>query len=116
MHDMLATPSKDFPEFPAALAFLPLLEPGDAAAQLEARAAGLERELARLADGLAATADFLPRIFVIEDEYRVALVRTELGWVTSLAGELRDGRLCWTEDELRKVAAGPSGQDRANGG
>ncbi len=107
MHDMLARPARDFPEFPAALAFLPLLEPADAAAQLEARAVSLERELARLADGLAAAASFLPRVFVVEDEYRIALLRTELDWVRSLASELRDGRLGWTDESIREFADGP---------
>jgi DNA-binding PadR family transcriptional regulator len=116
MHEMLATPAKDFPEFPAALAFLPLLAPGDAAAQLEARAVSLERDLARIEAAVAATAGFLPRAFVIEDEYRTALLRTELGWVRSLAGELRDGRLGWTEESIREFAesAGPSVQDGAD--
>jgi DNA-binding PadR family transcriptional regulator len=109
LRDMLATPARDFPEFPAALAFLPLLDAGDAAAQLEARAASLEHELGRLQDGIAAMTDFLPRVFVIEDEYRIALLRTELGWVRSLAAELREGRLGWTEEWLRSIADGPPG-------
>ncbi len=101
MRDMLAAPAREFPEFPAALAFLPLLDAGDVAAQLEARAASLEQELGRLQDGIAATASFLQRVFVIEDEYRIAVLRTELDWVRSLAAEVRDGRLGWTEEWLR---------------
>ena len=45
---------------------------------------------------------------MIEDEYRTALLRTELSWVRSLAGELRDGRLGWTEEWLREIAARPA--------
>ncbi len=105
LREMLAGPSRDFPEFPAALAFMLLLEPADAAAQLEARAAGLEAELARLTGGMAAAADFLPRIVLIEDEYRIALLRAELAWVRQAAAELRDGRLAWTEEQLTELAA-----------
>src|SRR6266704_72865 len=105
MRDMLATPARDFPGFPAALAFLPLLEADDVAAQLDGRAASLERELARIEAAMAATADFLPRVFVIEDEYRTALLRTELSFVLSLAADLREGRLGWSEEWLSKLAA-----------
>ena len=115
MRDMLATPARDFPEFPAALAFLPLLESDDVAAQLETRAASLERELARIETAMAATAGFLPRVFVIEDEYRTALLRTELSFVRSLAAELRDGRLGWSEEWLRKLAATPAPGSVKNG-
>jgi DNA-binding PadR family transcriptional regulator len=118
MHDMLATPAQDFPEFPAALAFLPLLSPGDAAAQLGARAASLQSELARIEAAVAGLADFLPRVFVIEDEYRAAMLRAELSWVRSLAGQLTDGRLGWTEESIREFAesadAGGSVQDGAD--
>jgi DNA-binding PadR family transcriptional regulator len=105
MRDMLARPAKDFPEFPAALSFMFLLAPDDAATQLEARAAGLEHELARIGTTMAATTEFLPRLFVIEDEYRTALLRAELSWIRSLASELRDGWLSWTEEWLREIAA-----------
>ncbi len=55
-----------------------LLEPGDAAAQLEARAASLEAELTRLTGSMEASASHLPRIVLIEDEYRIAMLRAEL--------------------------------------
>ncbi|HLQ55527.1 MAG TPA: hypothetical protein VK162_14805 [Streptosporangiaceae bacterium] len=42
---------------------------------------------------------------MIEDEYRTALLRTELAWIRPLAAELRDGRLGWTEEWLREFAA-----------
>ena len=101
---MLAAPARDFPEFPAALAFMLLLAPPDAAAQLEAHAAGLAAELDRITASMAA-AQFLPRIVLIEDEYRIALLRAELTWVSSVIAELRDGRLSWDEEKLREIAA-----------
>jgi DNA-binding PadR family transcriptional regulator len=101
---MLAAPARDFPEFPAALAFLLLLAPQDAAAQLQAHAASVAAELDRISASMAA-AQFLPRIVLIEDEYRIALLRAELAWVSSVIDELRDGRLSWDEEKLREVAA-----------
>src|SRR5438093_12532354 len=38
LRTMLSTPEREFPDFPAALAFLPLLEPAGGPRQLEARA------------------------------------------------------------------------------
>lgn len=105
LREMLAAPAQDFPDFPAALAFLLLLEPDDAAAQLEARAASLADELARISVAMAGSADFLPRIVLIEDEYRIALLRTELAWVRGVIEELRDGRFSWNEEQLTELAA-----------
>lgn len=42
----------------------------------------------------------LPRLFLIEDEYRLALLRTELDWVRRLAAELRAGTLTWSGEWL----------------
>ena len=105
LREMLAAPAQDFPDFPAALAFMLLLEPEDAAAQLEARAARREAELTRIADSMAASAGNLPRIVLIEDEYRITVLRAELTWVRALVDELRDGRFSWDEEQLRKLAA-----------
>ncbi len=101
---MLSAPSRDFPEFPAALAFMLLLAPQDAAAQLQAHAVSVAAELDRIA-AATASVQFLPRIVLIEDEYRIALLRAELAWVNGVVAELRDGRLSWDEDKLRTVAA-----------
>lgn len=105
LREMLAAPAQDFPDFPAALAFMLLLDPEDAAAQLEARAASLAAELTRISDTMAAAASFWPRIVLIEDEYRITVLRAELTWVRALVDELRDGRFSWDEDRLRELAA-----------
>src|SRR5919109_3888797 len=47
LREMLATPAREYPEFPAALAYLPLLTPEYARRQLERRAETLAAELAR---------------------------------------------------------------------
>src|SRR5919108_1703029 len=60
MREMLATPAREFPEFPAALAFLPLLTPDDTLRQLDGRIIRLEAELARAEAARAGAARFLP--------------------------------------------------------
>ncbi|WP_319460810.1 PadR family transcriptional regulator [Micromonospora sp. RTP1Z1] len=96
--DALATPAREFPEFPAALSFLPILPPAAATRQLERRAETLAGRLREREAVLAAVE--LPRLFLIEDEYRLALLRTELDWVRRLAAELRAGTLTWSGEWL----------------
>ena len=54
---------------------------------------------------MEASAGHLPRIVLIEDEYRITVLRAELTWVRALVDELRDGRFSWDEEKLRKLAA-----------
>src|SRR2546421_5189755 len=103
--EMLSTPAREFPAFPAALAFLPLLTPEDALRQLEVRIIRLEAELARVEAELAGAARILPRLFLIEEEYLRAALRTELEWVCAVADDLRAGRLTWDDEWLRAVAS-----------
>ncbi len=66
--ELLATLSREFPQFPAAISVLPVLTPKDALKQFEKRSAALEAELARLKARVKA-AHFLPRLFLLEVEY-----------------------------------------------
>lgn len=104
MREMLATPAREFPEFPAALAYLPLLSPEDALSQLTARVSALEKELARIDAELSNAQVDLPRLFLIETEYIQAMLGTELDWVQSLIEDLRLGRLTWSEEWQRQGA------------
>ncbi|MEV0971444.1 PadR family transcriptional regulator [Microtetraspora glauca] len=95
MRTMLSTPAREFPEFPAALAFLVVLTPGEVTAALEERVASLEARLSELDTDLVESAKFLPRIFLVESEYERAVVMAELNYVRGLADDLRAGRLDW---------------------
>jgi len=105
LRQMLADPVSQFPPFPAALAHLPLLSPDDARRQLQHRAAHLREELARLERQVHEHAGAVPRLFLIETEHQLTLLRAELEWVTSIVEDLSDGRLSWTEEWLRAIAA-----------
>lgn len=97
LRTMLSTLEPDFPDFPAALATLPLLEPEDVLVQLEKRAEELARRLAE-----TDTSEIgLPRLFLIEDEYQRAVTQAELEWVRSVIEDLRSGRLTWNRELLR---------------
>lgn len=91
---MLATPSREYPEFPAALAFLPTLAPAQAVAALSTRVDRLRERLHALDQEVAVTA-FLPRIFLVESEYQRLVVAAELTYVRGLLDDLRAGRISW---------------------
>lgn len=104
LSEMLAAPAAEFPEFPAALAFLPVLEPAEVQHLLERRALAVQQLLDADAAEHATIAPSLPRLFLIEDSYRGALLRAELDWVRGVIDELRSGVLRWDPDWLRTVA------------
>lgn len=92
---MLSTPAREFPEFPAALAFMPSIPPAEVASALEARVAQLEAMLSKLDEDMRVGSTFLPRLFLVEDEYQRAVLATELDYVRSLAEDVKSGRLDW---------------------
>jgi DNA-binding PadR family transcriptional regulator len=100
---MLAGPPREFPEFPAALASLMLLEPADVLAQLQTRAAALRAELDAARADVESVPD-LPRLFLLDDEYRTTLREAELRWVDGVIADLRSGELTWSEEWIRQVA------------
>jgi DNA-binding PadR family transcriptional regulator len=102
-HQMLSADQNEFTEFTAAVSMLSALSPDDARTQLE-------RRMERLAAGLAETEAVLgsipdlPRLFLLDEEYRRALLVAELTWVRSVVADLRAGHLDWDESWRRKVA------------
>jgi DNA-binding PadR family transcriptional regulator len=105
LRTMLGEPASEFPEFPAALAFLMLLPPKEAALRLGARAEALGRRLSQEQAATKAIRDGgLPRLFVIEDEYKQAMLRAELAWVKALIRDLRTRKLSWSAKWLRDMA------------
>ncbi|MEV6967535.1 PadR family transcriptional regulator [Hamadaea sp. NPDC051192] len=106
LRSMLATPAREFPEFPAALAFIAILDPDDAREQLEKRAEILQSRLDQYADGLQRSQEMgLPRLFVVEDEYAHAVTTAELGFVRTMIKDLADGELTWNREWLAEIAA-----------
>lgn len=110
--DMLARPRNEFPQFPAALSFIMLLTPVEAADVLERRATAVRGELASIEAGLADT-ESLPRIVLMDDEYRLAMVSAELTWLEGALADLRAGSLSWSYEEFADLSTHlqPDGED-----
>jgi DNA-binding PadR family transcriptional regulator len=91
LRELIGTPEKEYPRFEAALSLLPGLSPDEVEKLLARRLASLEAELARQEQLLSEWGRRLPRLFLIESDYAVAMRRAEARWIRSLLGELRDG-------------------------
>jgi DNA-binding PadR family transcriptional regulator len=105
LREMLHTTGGEYPEFIAALSILFGLNPEDARAELESRVEKLEAALELAEQGLAAADTGLPRLFLLEEEYRKTLLEAELSWLRGVIDDLREGRLTWSEEWLRELAA-----------
>lgn len=105
MRTMLSTPAREFPEFPAALAFLPCLSPEKARAALEQRAEALTSQIEAIDAELTEALKFLPRLFLVEGEYKREVLSAELQYVRTLIADLAKGKLTWDARELRKLGA-----------
>ncbi|MFI0466181.1 PadR family transcriptional regulator [Saccharopolyspora sp. 5N102] len=101
--EMLASPAREFPEFPAALATLMVLTPEDVTAGLAKRAADLATSLAADREALRAAPELL-RLFLLDEEYSIAVREAELKWVEGVLAALRSGELTWSEEWIRAVA------------
>ncbi|GDY31023.1 PadR family transcriptional regulator [Gandjariella thermophila] len=92
LREMLSTPAPEFPEFPAALAFLPSLPGPTVLDALRARVAALETNIARLdkevADRVAEFPGGVDRIHLVEIDYLRAMWQAELNWVRDLVDDL----------------------------
>ena len=107
LEDMLAEPRPEYPEFPAALSHVLMLEPAELTEILERRAQRLTAALDALDANTAAEAGHgLPRIAMLETEYQRAVLAAEAQWVMQILGELRSGELSWSSEELLAFAEG----------
>ena len=106
MAEILSTARNEFPEFPAALSFLPLLTPRATAALLEPRRDSLHRRLSDRDAAIAtALADYqLPRVTMLETEYVRAVTEAELRWIDGVLAGINDGSIDWSSEELKAVA------------
>lgn len=103
--DMLARPRNEYGTFPAAVSFLPLLLPDAARGVLEMRATLLDAEIARVRSLIeSAGRSSFPRLFILEEELRLAAMEAEARWVRGVVDDLATGRLTWDQESLSELA------------
>jgi DNA-binding PadR family transcriptional regulator len=93
----IRAPRREFPEFLGAVSHLGVLGPQRAAEALAQRAGRLAALIAERQQQLdeALASGRVPRLFVIEAEYALAMLRAEEDWVLALAEDINSGRLAW---------------------
>ncbi|RJO78354.1 PadR family transcriptional regulator [Nocardia panacis] len=94
LDDMLAEPKQEFPPFPAALSHLLMIAPAAALNALRRRASTLAEARAAM-DDLLATHNDLPRVSLLEIEYRHVVIAAEERWLHGVIDDLGTGRLTW---------------------
>ena len=104
LREMLRDTEGEYPEFIAAVSILFGLPAEEARSELEVRAENLEAALVVTQRSLADAPAALPRLFLLEEEYRKAMLEAELSWVRGVIDDLREGRLTWSEEWLRELA------------
>lgn len=90
MRDLLARPQREYPHFGVALSLLTVMPPGEAADLLERRLAVLAEQAEEIrALKRRATEEGLAWVFLVEEDYRLALLEAEHRFVTTLVQALR---------------------------
>ncbi|GIG69506.1 PadR family transcriptional regulator [Phytomonospora endophytica] len=90
--ELVAVPQHEYPRFRAALSILGVLSPDDVVRLLERRLDALDAESAAQRRELDDAGD-LPRVFLIEVEYTLAMREAEAAWVRGLLAAIADDSL-----------------------
>jgi DNA-binding PadR family transcriptional regulator len=92
LRELVAEPEPELHRFEAALSVLGVLAPAEVIGLLERRLQAIEGSVARQREALKQSAQ-IPRIFLIEAEYALAMTQAEAAWVRELREELVNGSL-----------------------
>src|SRR5229473_1855282 len=94
--EILARPTREYPNFAAGLMFMHHLEAHQAAQLLDERVAALAAKTEKLTRVMAElrTAG-VARLALIELEHKIAMLEAERTWVRKIEKEIADGKLEW---------------------
>jgi DNA-binding PadR family transcriptional regulator len=91
VRELVAQPEREPTKFKAALSVLGALTPDEAIVLLRQRLDHLERRITAHRDALERDLQEIPRLFLVEEEYDIAMQQAETAWVRALLGELESG-------------------------
>jgi DNA-binding PadR family transcriptional regulator len=89
LRELIGEPEREYGRFEAGLSDAGILPPDEVIALLRQRVDALDKDNERTAAELATMG--VPRMFLIESEYHLALRRAEADWTRGLLAELEDG-------------------------
>lgn len=93
MRELLAEPRQEFTAYEAALSNAGVLAPDTVIDLLRRRIAALDAIVSDGREGLVKAMETVPRLFLVEAEYKLAMAEAEAGWTRSLLTELVDGTM-----------------------
>lgn len=93
VRDLVAHPQPRLSAFKAGLSLLGVLSPDTVVALLDSRMRAMTEHVTAAEQALAAAAAEVPRLFLIESEYDLAVAHAELEWTRRLRDEIADGAL-----------------------
>lgn len=100
--ELLAQPVNEYPQFGGALAFVAALDKDEVTRLLKMRIALLDSQIVGGEKQLENFLEMgLPRLFLVEGEYAVAMKRAELEWVRRLVDDIQAGKLWMTKEQMK---------------
>jgi DNA-binding PadR family transcriptional regulator len=93
LRELISVPEREIPRFEAALSVLGVLPPDEVISLLRQRLERLEAQLAKQRYALEGYLTEVPRIFLVEAEFDLAVREAEAVWVGSLLDEMTSGSL-----------------------
>ncbi|NKJ19572.1 PadR family transcriptional regulator [Dyella sp. SG609] len=89
MREWTATPQHEYPQFGVALSLLSVMEPSEAVELLLQRQTAMQAQIETIESMFdQARRDNVPWIFLIEEDYRLVLLKAEYGFISELAESL----------------------------
>jgi len=116
--ELLAQPVNEYPQFGGALAFVAALDKDEVTRLLKMRIALLDSQIVGGEKQLENFLEMgLPRLFLVEGEYAVAMKRAELEWVRRLVDDIQAGKLWMTKEQMKAFGeAFESGKEGGDSG
>jgi len=91
LRELVSVPEREYTRFEAGLGEFTILGPDEVISLLQQRLAALDTGIAKSQASLDDLTMQLPRLFLIESEYQLALQRAEAEWVRGMLEELTSG-------------------------
>ncbi|WP_438383551.1 PadR family transcriptional regulator [Asaia sp. BMEF1] len=101
---MVTSVKNEYPDFPAALSYLTLVEPSDALVLLEKRSRTLESKIKKMTEDLQGFINCIPNVLILENQYSLEIIKTEHAWVNRTISSIKIGSLKWSTKEINEIS------------
>lgn len=102
--ELLRTPAMELTLLVGAISFMTGLSPTSVLRSLQIRLAYLEQEVASRDAAMRQAETFVPRLFLLEEEYARAMLQAERDWTAALIDAIDSGEITWDTEALKEAA------------